>query len=83
MGGGGDFLGPRGVKYLNTGLPKCNHKLKTKQKTPEIKMRLINDTTFNPFQALLNEEMWYQVYAALGTNEAFNAFQDILKLVFP
>jgi hypothetical protein len=31
---------------------------------------------------LLKEEMWYQVYVSLGTNEALNAFQDTFLRYF-
>jgi hypothetical protein len=45
-------------------------------------MRLINDITIMSFQLSSKYEMWYQVYASLGTNEAFNIFHDICLRYF-
>jgi hypothetical protein len=61
---------------LNNFKPNSNHE------HSKIKMRLINDITIMSFQLSLKDEMWYQVYASLGMNEAFNIFHDICLRYF-
>jgi hypothetical protein len=60
----------------NLYLLKSNIDRQQKNSPQQIKMRLINEQTLSPFNLLLQEENWEQVYKASHINEMFNTFHD-------